>query len=252
MRIALNQCESSLNVEENIQQFCKDIETAAEQGVDLMVLPEAALSPFGGRLHPSLEIPIFRDCARHYGVSIIYGAFRPAHDGRLHNTLVAITPQETVTYDKIHLYDSYGYKESRSVMPGSRPVLLEIGDMIVGLTTCYDIRFPELYVHLGQLGADMIVCSASWADGPGKANQWDTLVQARALDSTTYVVAVDQARPSEKRKGPTGIGRSAAISPDGEVLLRMGEEPGIGLVDLSVDRLVSVRNQLPVLNNRRL
>ncbi|MDO4911207.1 MAG: nitrilase-related carbon-nitrogen hydrolase [Corynebacterium sp.] len=256
MRIALNQFAASLDAESNLRQICADIERAAELGVHLLVLPEAAISPFGGQLHPSLELPVLRDCARHHGVTVVYGAFRPAHDGRLHNTLVAISPNDVVTYDKIHTFEGFGYKESASIMPGTKPAVFRMtvgGEShLIGLSTCYDIRFPELYVKLGQMGVSAIICAASWADGPGKARQWDALTQARALDATSFIIAVDQARPEVPRKGPTGIGRSAVIAPDGEVLVRMDEKPGLVPVEVDLNYVATVREQLPVLLSRPL
>lgn len=125
----------------------------------------------------------------------------------------------------------------------------------MGLATCFDVRFPEQFVELAEKGADVILLPAAWNDGPGKLPQWRTLTAARALDSTTFLVAVDAARPGGAKKagdaeGPTGIGHSAVIGPDGQLLAEAGYEPQQFSVDVPLDDLVRIRKQIPVLEIR--
>ena len=98
--------------------------------------------------------------------------FCPSGDGRVTNTLIAAGPDVDSHYDKIHLYDAFGFAESKTVAPGSDPALIDVDGVVVGLTTCYDIRFPELYVELALRGAQVFTVSASWGSGRGKLEQW--------------------------------------------------------------------------------
>src|SRR4029453_475312 len=145
--------------------------------------------------------------------------------------------------------------ESETVAAGSEPLIISVGGVQVGLTTCYDVRFPGLYTLLADLGAQVICLAASWAAGPGKIDQWRLLTRARALDSTTYLVAAGQAGPpsggAKRRSGaPTGIGHSAAVSPYGDLLAELGPAPGVLLVDCDIELIDRARATIPVLAHR--
>jgi predicted amidohydrolase len=174
----------------------------------------------------------------------------------VHNTLLAVGSGVDAAYDKIHLFDAFGFRESDTVAAGADPVLVAVGPAVVGLTTCYDVRFPGLYSRLATQGAQISCVAASWGAGPGKIEQWRLLVRARALDSTTFVLAAAQADPSTSGRGakgsaPTGVGYSAAVAPDGTVLAELGGEPGLLVVDLDLDLVAATRAALPVLANQR-
>ena len=124
------------------------------------------------------------------------------------------------------------------------------------MTTCYDVRFPGLYQTLADRGAGVILLAASWGAGPGKRDQWDLLTRARALDSTSFLLAAGQADPASigsraRGNAPTGIGASVAVSPLGEVLEQLGERPGMLIVDVDPQQAFDAREALPVLANRR-
>jgi deaminated glutathione amidase len=172
------------------------------------------------------------------------------------NTLRAVGPDVDAHYDKIHLFDAFGFRESDTVGPGNEPVMITIEETKVGLTTCYDVRFPGLYLKLAELGANVICIAASWGAGVGKIEQWQLLTRARALDSTAYLVAAGQADPAAAGvtldgTAPTGVGYSAAISPRGEVLKSLGAEIGLLISDLDLDEVSRTRAAIPVLANRR-
>jgi deaminated glutathione amidase len=180
------------------------------------------------------------------------------------NTLIAVGPvgpgspnQPDGHYHKIHLYDAFGFTESRTVAPGHEPVVITVDDVRVGLTVCYDIRFPALYTELARRGAQVIAICASWGSGPGKLEQWTLLARARALDSMSYVLAAGQADPGDTLTGPgsgsgapTGVGGSLVASPLGEVVASAGADPQLVLADIDVEQVAAARESIAVLRNR--
>lgn len=154
-------------------------------------------------------------------------------------------------YDKMHLFDALGYTESRHIAPGHDLVSLPLGDARLGLATCYDIRFPDQFTSLARGGASVIAVCASWATGPGKVHQWRTLATARAMDSTSYVVAVDQAADGDPDEPglPTGVGHSMVVDPTGRVLLELGTGPEVALIDLDAELVAETRKALPLLGH---
>ena len=133
-------------------------------------------------------------------------------------------------------------------------MVITVDGVGVGLTLCYDIRFPSLYVELADRGAQVITVSASWGAGPGKLEQWTLLGRARALDSASFILAADQGYPGDEManasKAPTGVGGSLVASPFGEVLASAGPDPQLVVADVDVDTVPAVRETLGVLRNR--
>jgi predicted amidohydrolase len=263
MRIALAQILSGSDPAANLQQVREYTGRAADAGARLVVFPEATMCRFGVPLAPIAE-PIdgpwadgVRRIATDSGITVIAGMFTPAGDGRVTNTLIAAGPgtanEPNTHYDKIHLYDAFGFTESRTVAPGHEPVVITVDDVRVGLSICYDIRFPALYTELARRGAQLIVVCASWGSGPGKLEQWTLLARARALDSMSYVAAAGQANPGDALTGsgaPTGVGGSLVASPLGEVVASAGDGPQLVVADIDVDRVAQARASIAVLRNR--
>jgi predicted amidohydrolase len=258
MRIALAQLLSSPDPASNLRLVEDYTQRAADDGAALVVFPEAMMCRFGTPLTPVAE-PVdgpwadgVRAAAARSGITVVAGMFCPSDDGRVTNTLIAAGPQADTSYDKIHLYDAFGFAESRTVAPGHEPVLVDVGDYRVGLTTCYDIRFPELYVELARRGAQLITVSASWGAGPGKLDQWTLLARARALDTAGFVAAVGQAYPGDRVAvtGPTGAGGSLVASPYGDVVASAGTDPQLLVSDIDLDSVEKARDTLAVLRNR--
>ena len=262
LRVALAQIASGDDPTANLDQVATRVGEAAAAGAELVVFPEAAMRRFGPGLRRVAE-PLdgpwatgVTELARSHRVTVVAGMFTPADGDRVRNTLVAAGPEGTAHYDKIHLFDAFGFAESDTVAAGDEPVVVPVAGGSVGLTTCYDVRFPGLYMWLAEQGAAVICVAASWAAGPGKVDQWQLLTRARALDSTTFVLAAGQADPTtiglEPAPGaPGGVGHSAAISPRGEVLAALGPEPDLLVVDLDLDEVAVARQAIPVLANRR-
>lgn len=263
MRIAVSQLLSTTDPQRNLQAIAEQARRAADRGAGLVVFPEAAMARFGSPLGPVAE-PLdgpwadgVRAVAERTGLLVVAGMFTPAPDGRVTNTLLITGRGVDTSYDKIHLFDAFGFAESDTVAPGERTVTAELDGVGVGFATCYDIRFPELFQRLADDGAQLTVVPASWGAGPGKREQWEVLVRARALDSTCWVAACGQADPAsvgERPPGPapTGIGQSMVVSPLGEVRGRLDAEPGLLVTDIDPAATAEARRAVPVLANRRL
>ena len=261
LRVAVAQILSSADPATNLATIADRVAEAAAAGARLVLFPEAAMCRFGEPLWPVAE-PVdgpwasaLRAIADREAVVVVAGMFTPADDGRVHNTLRAVGPGVDAAYDKIHLFDAFGFRESDTVAEGRDPVLIEVAGARIGLTLCYDVRFPDLYTELADRGAQLICVAASWGAGPGKVEQWELLTRARALDTTTFVLAAAQADPTAVGEpagsAPTGVGHSAVVSPRGEVLAALAGEPGLLVVDLDLDDVERTRAVLPVLANRR-
>jgi predicted amidohydrolase len=262
MRIALAQIQSGAEPTANLGLVEEYTRRAADAGARLVLFPEATMCRFGVPLAPIAE-PLdgpwasgVRAIAERAGIVVAAGMFAPAGDGRVTNTLIATGPGVEAHYDKIHLYDAFGFAESNTVAPGHQPVMITVdgdsGPVNVGLTLCYDIRFPELYVELAQRGAQLITVHASWGAGPGKLEQWTLLARARAIDTTGFVAAVGQAYPGDELAavGPVGVGGSLVASAVGEVLASAGADPRLLVSDLDLAAAQEARETIAVLRNR--
>jgi len=258
-RIALAQVNSTADPAANLAVIDSYTTRAAAAGARLVVFPEAMMRCFGGPLAPVAEpadgpwADAVRGIAERAGLTVVAGMFTPADSGRVRNTLLVTGGGAEAHYDKIHLYDAFGYAESDTVAAGDKPLLVELDGLRVGLATCYDLRFPGLFQAMAADGASLIVVPASWGDGPGKVEQWRLLTRARALDSTAYVAACDQALPvtAGDTTAPLGVGHSCVVAPDGQVLAALGSGAELLIADIDSDRIAQVRQALPVLANRR-
>ncbi|SEQ69077.1 carbon-nitrogen hydrolase family protein [Microlunatus flavus] len=264
LRVALAQVTTGADPQDNLRLVAEQTARAAEAGARLVVFPEATMRAFGLPLLPVAE-PLdgpwadgVRAVAARHGVVVVAGMFTPSPDGRVVNTLLVTGPGVEAGYDKIHLYDAFGFAESATVAPGDQPVVVEVDGVGIGLATCYDLRFPDLFTTLADRGARVVCLPSSWGAGPGKVDQWRVLARARALDSTCFLVAAGQAEPSAagvdltgRADAPTGVGHSLAVGPDGTVLAELGDAPDLLVVDLDLEAVDRVRAVLPVLANRR-
>lgn len=258
MLAAVIQFEATTDVSANLRRLRSHVEDAARAGAELAVAPEASMHDFGppdlplGPVAQGLDGPFVSDLAavaKSAGVTVVAGMFeRSGDDSRPFNTLVALGPDGTLTrtYRKAHLYDSFGYRESDRLTAGStEPVTLQADGLTLGLMTCYDLRFPEFSRALVGAGADVLVVPAAWVRGPLKEDHWSTLLRARAIENTAYVVAAGQT-------GKTYIGNSVVVDPMGVAVAAMGDEEGRACADVRPDRIAAVRRRNPSLANRRL
>ncbi len=257
MRIAVSQFSPGTDTAANAAVVVAAAARAAGDGAALLLAPEGSIVSFltdpaaPGRAAQPLDGPFVSALAaasQKHGIAIAAGTFVPDPDSdRVHNTLVVVRGGDVVAaYRKIHLYDAFSFVESDSVAAGSQPPpVIEIDGVAVGFATCYDLRFPELFRVLQSEGAQVLALASAWVKGPLKEEHWLTLLRARAIENTCYMVAADQS-------GRAGIGRSAAFDPFGLPLLDLGSaDMGYGLVDASSERVAEVRNILPSTAHQR-
>lgn len=258
MKVAAGQLAPTTDLAANRRTIETLVEEAAADNVDLLVLPEEAMLLADGVDLPLGEIaraewPGFVEfvagLAKRNGMAIIAAGYEGTDGDRPFNTIVAIDERgiELARYRKLHLYDAFAYRESDYVTPGdANPVVVELAGASVGLVNCYDLRFPELTRNLIDQGADLISVSAAWVSGAMKEDHWRTLLRARAIESTTWLVAAGSASPD-------CIGQSMVVDPFGIVRSALGGETyGLAVSTVSQRRTDEVRAVLPVLENRRL
>ncbi|MGO4299360.1 carbon-nitrogen hydrolase family protein [Leifsonia sp. RAF41] len=252
------QFEGTTDKEANRHTASRLITQAANDGATLIVLPESAMfTDFGPSPDPvanaePLDGAFVQSLARSaetHGVWVVAGMTEALPDGtRVHNTVVAVSPGGALTalYRKVHLYDSYGSRESDTVAPGDivAPTIFDAAGFTIGVMTCYDLRFPESARRLADAGAQVIVVPSAWAAGPLKEDHWATLVRARAIENTCYVVASGQT-------GPNCTGNSMVVDPQGVVISNAGTAPGVASAELLNERLDAVRAIAPFLDHRR-
>ncbi len=254
LRVTIWQHASSLDPAENRAALAALAPRVTD--TDLLVLPEAAARDFGepgsalGPYAEPLDGPFATALARvaeDRGTAVLGGMFEASEDpDRPFNTLVLAGAGGTASYRKIHLYDSFGQRESDIVTPGPlTPVVATIGELPVGLMTCYDLRFPELARALSAQGAEVLVLPAAWVAGPGKVDQWRTLVRARAIENLCWVVAAAQ-------PGPRYCGHSMVVGPTGDVVAEAGEGEELLHAVLDRDAVADSRHRNTSLTNRRL
>lgn len=268
LRVALAQVITGRDVAANLLLLEEYARKAKDGGAALVVFPEAMMRAFGNSLLDIAE-PLdgpwasrVRALAAELQLVIVAGMFTPGNASesgapRVRNTLLATGPGVEASYHKIHLFDAFGFAESDTVQAGTDPVTFDAGGLTFGLATCYDIRFPALFTANADRGAVVNIVSASWGSGPGKAEQWQLLARARAVDTTTFLLACGQGDPATqgaepKGSAPTGVGYSAVVDPFGGVLDALEGEPGLIFADLDHAEVDEARKKLPVLANRHV
>jgi predicted amidohydrolase len=265
MRAAAIQLNSNEDKDRNLASADQLTRAAAADGADLIVLPEK-FNVLGTHEHyehgaETLEgetIGWARNLARELGIDLVAGSIVERREGheKFSNTCVHITPDGDIhaVYRKIHMFDvvvgDIEYKESASEEPGTEIVISELADgEPLGLTVCYDLRFPELFRILAVRGATVITLPAAFTKITGQAH-WEILIRARAIENQVFMVAAGQVGVHPENK--ESYGNSMIVDPWGEVLARVtGDGPGYCVADLDFNRQAEVREKLPSLANRQ-
>jgi predicted amidohydrolase len=257
MRIAMAQISGSSDPAANRKVVAEQIAQAALGGAELVVFPESTLrrseadseppAPTAERLD-GLFVSHLSELARRHNITVMAGMTEriDCERVRARNTIVVIDHVGKLigSYRKIHLFDALGSVESAIIVPGDGSTLVfSLGDHVVGVATCYDLRFPELARVLVDQGANVLVYPSAWLAGLLKEDHWQVLLRARAIENVSWVIGVNQA------EGPH-TGRSMAVDPMGIVIAGLTEKPGLEFVDVDAERTASVRQRNPSLDNR--
>ena len=260
------QMTSTADLEANLEQAYELTGIAARRGARLVSLPEnfAFLGAEAEKLEQAGRIAqmsekFLAQAARDWQVTICGGGYPTAAEDtqKCYNTALLVGPDgvELGRYRKLHLFDvdlpdGNTYRESDSVVPGKELTVVTTDTLgNIGLSVCYDLRFPELYRALSAQGADILLVPSAFTAFTGK-DHWRVLLQARAIENTCYVIAAAQTGEHYARRQT--YGHALIIEPWGNVLADAGDTPGIAIAEIDPRRLAQVRRQLPVLQHRRL
>jgi predicted amidohydrolase len=265
-RIAVFQSNTGIDPQANAHVLEQAIAEAAAGGAEMLFTPEMSglLDRDSGRAAKNLRqeeqdevLAACRAAARRHRIWLELGSLAVlASDGKVANRGFVIDREGQIRarYDKLHLFDvdlptGESWRESNVYSPGKDVVLVNgtpIGKL--GLTICYDLRFPGLFARLAEADADIIAVPAAFTVPTGKAH-WHILLRARAIEAGLFIVAAAQVGRHED--GRNTFGHSLVIDPWGEVLLDMGEQPGIGFAEIDLKRISDVRGRIPALSHRR-
>jgi predicted amidohydrolase len=271
MRAALVQLTVGDDPAENLPQTLAYVRSAAQQGAQFVLTPECTNALSSNRDHQRSvlrhedhdeTLAALRAQAVESGVWLLIGSLGVlTHDadGRFANRSFLISPKGEIAarYDKIHMFDvnvseTEVYRESAGYRPGTKAVLADTPLAKIGMTVCYDVRFPHLYRRLAKAGAQIITVPAAFNHITGAAH-WETLLRARAIETGCFVLAPAQTgfHPEAHGKGRRTHGHSLAIAPWGEVLADAGTEAGVTLVDIDLGRVETARARVPSLSHDR-
>ncbi len=264
-KVACVQVTAGPTMETNISEAERWISAAFDQGANLVCLPEnvSMIEPDRSRIverapfekeHPALKA--FRALAKEKGLWILVGSLAvKLTDTKAANRSYLLSPGgEVVTfYDKIHMFDvdlaqGESYRESDDFSPGNKAVIAQLPWGNLGMTVCYDLRFPHLYRTLAKAGASFLTIPAAFTRQTGKAH-WHILLRARAIETGCFVFAPAQCGTHEG--GRQTYGHSLVVSPWGEILAEGGEEPGIIMAEVDPNMVQQVRHMVPSLKNDR-
>ena len=261
--VALVQLDATDDVAANIARAVALTDEAAARGARLIALPEYLhyRGPDEGFRASARKVPgpttePFAEVARRRGVWVLIGSVAETSEDPLrpYNTSVQLAPDGSIaaTYRKIHLFDvavddGPVDTESARVTAGSEPCVVDVDGVAVGLTICYDLRFPELYRTLALAGAEVLTVPANFTERTGR-DHWEVLLRARAIENGAYVLAPSQIGGPPRQPA---YGRSMIIDPWGTVVAQAPDGVGIIAADIETDRVAAVRRQIPVLANRR-
>lgn len=267
MKIAICQTNSGIDPAENAAMLMSMVEAGANAGAKMLFTPEMSglLDRDRRRADANIVTEIndivlaaLSKAAAAHSVWIALGSLALSGergDGRLVNRSFVIDCNGTIRarYDKLHLFDvdlatGESWRESARYASGQSAIIVDTPIATLGLSVCYDLRFPALYGALSEAGAQLLAVPAAFTVPTGEAH-WHTLLCARAIENAAYVVAAAQSGCHQD--GRSTYGHSLVVDPWGKVLLDMGEEQGVGFAEIDLEAIRKARNQIPVLDHRR-
>ena len=258
VRVLAVQMESAiggikLNIDTVKNLLIANLEKYAE--VDFVFLPEvwtvgwepSVFSDTAQKIDDSDAVGMLKEIAKKYNTNIIGGSFIREENKKLYNSCPVINRQGELlaVYDKNHLYSYYGCDEGKYITCGSNPVMVNIEGVKIGLTICYDIRFPEIYRVYRKAGADILVNMAAW--GKSKKIPWDSMTTSRAVENQTYMIALTQT--GLLADGNENLGHSMIIDYEGKILDEIDEIEGGIYAELDLNKMYEFRDKCTILND---
>lgn len=271
MKTALIQLNSSDDPVWNLDQILGYLGEAVEKGAQFCLTPEVSNCVSSSRAHQQAvlatededaSLTAIRKFAAQHAIWVLIGSLgikTGDEDGRFANRSFLIDPSGAISakYDKIHMFDvqvspEETYRESAGYRPGTESVLAQTPFANIGMSICYDVRFPYLFRDLAHAGAEVLAIPAAFSPATGK-DHWEPLLKARAIETGCFVLASAQTgdHAASVGKGRSTYGHSMAIDPWGKVLLDAGTEPGVYLVDLDLNAVAQARKKVPSLTHDR-
>jgi len=258
------QMTSVPDLDKNLAQAEDLIDLAVRRGAELVTLPENfsflgdedAKQAQAQRICEASE-RFLKKMAQRYQVTVLGGGYPvPGQEGKFYNTALLVAPDgsELARYEKVHLFDvnlpdGNTYRESNTVVSGQQLPCVHPSKSLgnIGLSVCYDVRFPELYRHLSQMGAEVLMIPAAFTAFTGK-DHWRVLLQCRAIENTCYVIAPAQTGFHNNRR--QSHGHAMIVDPWGMVMADAGTDVGVAIAEINPSRLAQVRQQMPSLQHR--
>ncbi|MFZ5665119.1 MAG: carbon-nitrogen hydrolase family protein [Pseudomonadota bacterium] len=267
MKIAVLQMTAGIDPADNARTLVQAVRDAKAGGAEMLFTPEMSnlidrnRARAADTIRSEGEDPVLaevRTAAAEHGLWVHLGSLAvrgDAPDAKWRNRAFVIAPDGSIAarYDKIHLFDvdlasGGSWRESAVYEGGEQAVAVRLPEAVLGLSICYDIRFSAVFAALSRAGADIIAVPAAFTVPTGQAH-WHVLLRARAIENACFVVAA--AQTGDHADGRSTYGHSLVIDPWGEILLDMGEAPGLAFAELDLARIADVRSRVPVIANRR-
>ena len=258
-KVAIVQFKASTNKNKNLETILNYIKKASKQGAKLCAFPEfmmfyttssqtpTQLAMLAEKINGPFVNSIAK-AAKKNSIQVVGTFYEKSNKkNRVYDTSFIVNNSGKIIskYRKIHLYNALGFRESDKMIPGSKiakPIQTRIGKL--GMLICYDLRFPEMSRTLAISGSEVLIVPSAWVKGKMKEEHWITINKTRAIENGCYVIAPDQV-------GNIYCGRSIVVDPFGKILLDMKKRQGLGIVDISLDKVKETRKILPLLKNRR-
>ncbi len=262
-KLALCQMKVIDDKNSNIKKALDMIEISANNGSDLVILPEMFNCPYDNNKFreyaeekgSSKTLKAISEAAEKFNIYIVAGSIPELKEGKLYNSSFILDRNGEIigSHRKMHLFDidipgKIIFKESENLSAGNQITVIETDICKIGVVICYDMRFPELLRIMTLKGAELIVIPGAFNMTTGPAH-WETLIRARAVDNQLYMAAASPAKNEELSY--VAYGNSMVVDPWGKILARAGEEEEIIYADIDLSRIKEVREELPVLKNRR-
>ncbi len=257
IKIAALQMNSAIgDIEKNCDKIDKIVSTEISDDADILILPEVWTCGWACRhftecaedIDKAASISLLKKIAKEHNINILGGSIILKKNNLLYNSCPVIDRNGKLlaTYEKNHLFSYYGCDEGKYITAGTNPVMVNLEGINIGLTICFDIRFPEIYRAYRKAGADLLVNMAAW--GLSKPIPWEMMTRSRAIENQTYMVALTQSGPIEDNE--FNIGHSRIIDYNGNIISEIKDQrEGIMFAEINLNEMYEFREKCTILND---